>query len=1614
MSARTAESAFDAITIEGGLLPAEWLAKIASLKAPQQAAADYGVPKGLNLRDELGRYWRIANAHWQDFARARDTAADPRALAVRFTANMLREVFGAADFESADHPAIVVDHSYPVSAFACGGKQPVVVGDPRQSLDQRDRGFGDGGRQRSAFGLLQDYLNAEDAALWGIACNGVTLRVARDNASLTRPAWIEADLERIFVEDRFADFSLLWLIVHASRFGRIGQPPADCPLEAWREASREEGTRARDKLRDGVTQALLDIGQGFLAHPANAALRGKLTSGELTTQAYFRQLLRLAYRLIFLLTIEERGLLHPGDADEPAVKLYAEGYSLKRLVERARRRRAWDRHADLWQGLRPVFAGLATGQPLLALPALGGLFADDQCPDLDAADLPNRALLAALEALCWLRIDGALTRTNWKDMQYEEFGGVYESLLELVPDITEEAHRFAFAGEDQARGNERKTTGSYYTPDALVQQLLDSALEPVIEQRVAGAADPEAALLSISVCDPACGSGHFLLAAAFRLADRLARLRAGGTPGGTEYRHALRDVVNHCLYGVDMNPMALELARTALWLEAMTPDKPLGFLDHHLQCGDALLGVLDLSILDHGIPDDAYKPLTGDEKAVTSERKKQNKAERTSWQHALATDDLFRNERLAASGDALEKLADDDLAGIAAKREAWRRAEDAAHASHLARLADLYVGAFLLPKTAANAGAMPSSRHLWAIANNQAAPGLEDAEMAARKACSDARVFHWWLAFPQVQAVGGFAVMLGNPPWERIKLQEQEFFAAQSAAIANAQNKAERGRRITLLAEGRLAQTLDGESDTGLPSDPAEQALFTSFEQAKRTAEASSAFAHVNDGRYPLTGVGDVNTYALFAETFAQLVNTDGHAGLIVPTGIATDDSTKAYFAAISQSGRLASLLDFENSQGVFPGVHRSYKFCLLTLGRAEAAHFACFATQVSQLADTRRAFTLRPDDFALINPNTRTFPVFRSACDAELTKTIYRRVPVLIRDAELDFDRNVVAQEVNPWGIAFQTMFHMSNDSGLFLGAPGADRLPLYEAKMVHQFDHRWANYVPKVEGGLEIVDCSDAQKANPDFVVAPRYWVERPEVLARIARVPHPVASAWLAWHKASVMQRDRAAIDLDLALAQWTAGALFRREVGDAALVASVAFAQASGCVVQRFAAEYSQFAASLSVRALNPKKQIDLLAKCAALDVATPLSDAELATLRPLAVRTEAQAHAAALVAELDSWMDGRSPRWLLGWRNVCRSTDERTVIASVMSHVGVGHSMPLWYSNQSASRQAALLANFDSLVLDYVARQKVAGINLTYGYLKQFPILPPNRYTADDLDFIVPRVLELTYTAHDLADWARDLGHTGAPFAWDPERRAQLRAELDAYYARLYGLNRDELRYILDPVDVMGEGYPSETFRVLKNNETRAFGEYRTQRLVLEAWDAQEARKVTVPSRVTTQPVVPISPLRRTSPYPGYSPARVPCCEAEDWLAGLVCDVLLQFGPISEATLQFVLTSPLPAASSGASEISVWTASERMSRLPAIIAWLRDLSVAPRSGDLQIVDGADLSAVLGNSRTQASAAALIDAYKAHQAALDEVLSAETPTTAASEPSPLRGAAGGKKE
>lgn len=1495
--------AYRAIRIEGGLIPAEELNRLTLLadpKASEQTEPQYRIAKGLKLRDEIARDFKIALNLWQDFQALRkrqDVQADE--VTVReWLLPLLRDVLHFHD--AARCPAVQhAGHQYAIGHAGSGGRVPLVLAGFDQPLDSAAERFGETNpdtgktRRRSPFMLAQEALNASDASLWAIVSNGLTLRILRDNASLTRPAYIEVDLEALFNEELLADFSAFWLLAHASRFGTADTLPTDCPWERWRAAGQQAGVTVRGKLRYQVAEALRALGTGFLSHPANGALRAALqnTQDGYNRQAFFEELLRLVYRFIFLATVEDRRDRGTGErlvftpyADDEAKARYLAGYSLTWLRERAVRRSQHDRHVDLWQALTITFGALANGQPALGLPALGGLFDTDQCPHLDAAQLDNRHLLAAVFQLGWFRGDGkqgGLSRVNYRDMGPEELGSVYESLLELVPDLqgltSPVTARLAFVGDDETdastKGNTRKLTGSYYTPDSLVQELIKSALEPVITQTVkANPERPVEALLALTVCDPACGSGHFLLSASRRLADEVALHRAaaereGGAPTPSDYRHALRDVVGHCLYGVDKNPMAIQLAKTALWLEAYSPDRPLSFVDHHLRVGDALLGVLDPKVLEDGIPDEAYTALSGDDKAVASTLKKQNKADLKSWRQ-IAGGDLLTQASLAAQAVSVETLDDDTPEHLAAKRQAWATAEDLAQRSTFARLADTYVAAFLAPKLAGTGDTVPLSGYLWGVLSGQAPNGGQGTavEHAAQALCRQHSVFHWWLAFPQVAARGGFSVMLGNPPWERIKLQEEEFFATRSPLVAMARNKAERAQRIEWLREGVLLHRVnpDLECAEGLtPPNRAEMALYASFIAARRGAEATSLFAH-DSRRYPLTGVGDVNTYALFSETFLQATAPNGRAGFIVPTGIATDDSTKAYFEAVSQRRRLIALYSFENEEFVFPSVHHAMKFALLTTaginGVEEPAQLVNFARQVEYLYDQRRRFSLRPDEFALINPNTRTCPVFRSERDAELTKKLYRAAPVLIREAVTDDDGKVVQTEVNPWGIRFQAMLHMSNDSGLFADAPAAagqpPRLPLYEAKMIHQFDHRWATYVDaasseaRATGEVETADVSEAQKANPAFAVRPRYWVDEREVLARIARVPTRVARAWLAMHAAHAGQEatalDTALADLLLALAQWVAGELFHRQAGPAPAGEGWTPTQAQAHIVPSEAQLKTRFPRLNDVlrgEGLTIKKALADFPKWATQNRDARQDDGELAAL---AEALRADALADALRTLLDHWMDRRSPRWLMGWRDITNATNERTVIASVVARVGVGNNMPLmlFRSGAAAGPLAALLGNLCTLNLDFVARHKVGGTHLNYFIYKQLPVLPPDRYTDADLAFIVPRVLELTYTAHDLQAWGQDLtaydprpvAEQGQPFAWNPERRARLRAELDAYYARLYGLTRDELRYILDPKDVMGADYPSETFRVLKDGETRAYGKYRTQRLVLEAWD----------------------------------------------------------------------------------------------------------------------------------------------------------------------------------
>ena len=1377
--------------LEGGLFLPDQLEKAALGKASYQKEADYQIPAGLKLKDEYSRAFQIASAQWKHFApnleRQDVDAAD---ITIKFVYDLLRDAMGYNGLQLINGLSVGERH-YPITALA-GQIIPLVIAPHTLGLDEADSRFavvGSGARKKSPFQLAQEFLNASDQHLWALVSNGKQIRLLRDAATLTRPSFLELDLQDMLCGLRFAEFEMAWRLLHASRAPRLspdGRGAGDdgtCIWENWRSEGQREGTRVRDGLRQGVTDALLTLGTGFIQHPANDNLRRDLHEGHLSKEAYFQQMLRLVYRLIFLFTVEERGILHTDDNDKQTIaarKAYVEGYAMARLRDRCLRRRARDSFDDLWTSLRIVFRGLTNGEPRLALPALGGLFANDQCPALDNATLSNANLLAVIQQMRWSNLSGQLTPVDYHNMGPEELGSVYESLLELVPEIDLPARQFGFVGltsVGSTQGNARKTSGSYYTPDSLVQELIKSALDPVIEDRLANnPANPIDALLSIKVIDPACGSGHFLLAAARRLGERLAALRApDGAVKPQDYRHALREVISKCIFGVDRNPMALELARTALWLEGFEEGVALSFLDHHLQCGDALIGLTDLNQLQHGIPDAAFKPLSGDDKAVCRDIAKTNKEGLKAFsKHKTNTNiDIAQHDAAGlAQLEALEALPDISTADIAIKEAAYRVFLQNAKDNRLGNAANLLVGAFLIPKTDINAQIVtPTSQNLFlelfTEQNTEELTGVYQGQRLemARQACALARVLHWPLAFPQVYAKGGFDCVLGNPPWERIKLQEEEFFATRNRFVAEAKNKAERGQRIDWLAQGLLAHNLYPELEHPLQECEAEQRLYEEFISARRTAEAASIFAHVNGkdgGRYPLTGVGDVNTYALFAETISQITAKTGRAGFIVPTGIATDDSTKAYFSNMAGNCRLVELLAFENEEFIFAAVHHSFRFCLLVIAgqnQVEVADFVFFARQASQIHDERRRFQLSRTDFSRINPNTLTCPVFRSRTDAELTRKIYQYVPVLIREARGN------ELEQNPWGIRFMTMFHMSNDSHLFQDSPAPDRLPLYEAKMIHQFDHRWATYTMDSE-------CRDVtlyERRNTEFAITPRYWVDNAEVENR------------------------------------------------------------------------------------LNDKY-----------------------------------------------W----SKDWLFGWRDITSAHVLRTVIATVLPKAGVGNSMPLILFPEDLDTRfvSALLANLAALTFDFVARHKTGGNHMNYFIFKQLPVLPPDHYSDSDLEFIVQRVLELTYTDKDLKPWAQDLGYDGLPFTFDSDRRAIIRSELDAWYAHAYGLTRSELRYILDPADIMGDDYPSETFRVLKNNELREFGEYRTGRLVLQAFDRMalaDAEKKPFESLL-------VPPPGQKTPI-AYSSLGIIRDEVDARLAGLILSMIKESSSLLRKQLDLALT-----------------------------------------------------------------------------------------------------------
>jgi hypothetical protein len=1340
---------FQTIRSEGGLLPPDLLRRVLDPKEklPGIQPEDYGLPKGEHLNEVITPSWNRLRKHWAEFrdAAANLSQSEPGTGLTndKWSLPLLRELgFGLLPATAGPE---VGGRVYAINRFF--GSVSVHLVGCGLSLDRRAAGVR-GAAAVNPHGLVQEFLNRSSDHGWGIVSNGLRLRILRDNQALSRQSFLEFDLEAMFAGEVYSDFVLLWLMAHATRFApREGDRSDSCWLEQWTKEADERGSRALGDLRVGVERALQILGEGFTSHPRNTALRDSLRKGEVPLADFHGQLLRVVYRLIFLFVAEDRtvdgqSLLHPRDNSEAgklARERYAAHYGTDRLRELAGKIKG-SRHGDLWRQLQLIVGALsadvafAGAREQLALPVLGSfLWNPNSTAALKDAELTNYDLLEALRHLAFIRQGKVLRPADYKNLGAEELGGVYESLLALTPQISADGTRFNFA---EFAGNERKTSGSYYTPDSLVQCLLDSALDPVVDEAIKGKAGAEAekAILALKVCDPAVGSGHFLVGAAHRLARHLARVRALGQgesePSPLLYQHALRDVIGRCLYGVDMNPMAAELCRVSLWLEALEPGKPLSFLDHHIRVGNSLLGTTP-EFIGAGLPDEAFTAIEGDDKKACAVLKKRNKVERAGIGGLFAQQDAELQARLEQAAAALDELPDERPEDIHAKELAFHRHEHTQEYRDKKKLADAWCAAFVIRKHFREPGRESSARGITQNNVNDLAAGHPlpaDLNAETDRLSQEYQFFHWHLAFPEVFANGGFDCVLGNPPWERVKIQEKEWFAERSPEIANASNAAARKRLIGALKSG----------------DPT---LYQLFLEHSRQAEGESQLMR-NSGRYPFCGRGDINLYAIFAEGMRILLNDHGRVGCVLPTGIATDDTTKFFFRDVMESKSLVSLFDFENRRGLFPAVDSRMKFCLFSSGRgvrptAEAAEFVFFAHAIENLREPERRFTLSAEDIALLNPNTRTCPIFRSGRDAELTKAIYRRVPVLCPgEAQRE---NVTAQQ--GWKVNLFTMLHSSAAAHLFIEPHKLEAvamrvsntwitsetifLPLYEGKMFHQFDHRFASVVmtDNLARPAQPVEATATDHQCPTWLPTPRAWVDGHE-------------------------------------------------------------------------------------------------------LDGSCP---------------------------------DGICKTWFLGFKDVASSTNERTLLATVLPRSGIVDSVNLigLSPDLAGIKCTLLLSNLNAFVLDFVARQKVGGLHIKFYLLNQLPILPPNRLSqlcpwSDHevmRDWLLPRVLELTYTSWDLGPFAQDCDRFGPPFHWDEERRFLLRCELDAAFFHLYlpaegnGDWRQAHEETAEDLARLKASFPTprdavayimDTFPIVRRKDEEKYnGDYRTKRVILEIYDAMQ-------------------------------------------------------------------------------------------------------------------------------------------------------------------------------
>jgi hypothetical protein len=1133
-----------------------------SIDMPTSSAIDYAWS---SLRND----WHFYTGH--------STVTD--SYGTKRSRNLIERLFQSLDYQLVRQQSNIEagGNSYEIN-YLCpdlGNLPFIVVGDQvkdergietldRCSLDYRAKGAR---RRKSPHAMMLEYLNATEC-VYGIISNGQIIRLLRNSGQLVKLSYVEFDLRKMVEEDKYTEFCLLYRLLHSSRFHRSDDEP--CIMERWFNMSIESGNRIRNGLSRAVQRTMETIGQAALTGEGegNTALREAITDGQVTAGELNKELIHYIYRLLFLFIIEDRNLVYeiPESTDDPEYEttvrnqeIYRKFYAasrLRRLSELPYLRQ--HRFSDLWEGLMDTFRLFEPegfGAKLGIKPLGGVLFDTETLHWLKRCRIENDDLLKSFDALNkFADENGAWVKINYSSLDVEEFGSVYEGILEMRPFVrpgqTPRDWQFGFVG-----GLDRQSTSSYYTRPDLVQSLIRTTLEPVIKERIAKYSTTEEkvrSLLNMKVCDPASGSGHIVLAMARTIAWYVSTLRTGeDNPASLDYRSALREVISRCVYAVDFNPDAVELCKVVLWIEGYCAGKPLSFLDHHIRCGNSVVGISDLDTLLKGVPKSAFKAENDEVKsrivvlneAAMAEVKAMEATCGEGGSSSLFAQDFnirkIDSEQigLAKQVKEISNLPENTLLEQLDKQNRWEELMETPRVEWLRCACDIYTYSFYknfteddLESQQDDSGnflpfAVPYTRTVYQALQEIRYLDGEERESPERKipdvlceeaerAAIDNRFFHWAVEFPEVFAnEGGFDVMCGNPPWDKIKVEDKKWFESYNRPdIVNAGTAAQRKKAIEQL-------------------EHTAPELYNEYTKALANAESQSRFVRFSH-RFDLTATGDIDLYPMFAEL--SLSFSIEAWGLVLPTGIAVNDSNKAFFSKLIDDNRLISLFDFENREALFD-IHRMFKFCLITAGKPQKAPRTVsggfYLTRLDHLLDPRRIYTMCTDDFARLNPNTKTCPVFRTSRDAALTAKIYRHSTILLNELTGD----------NPWNVKFGSMIHMSNDSHIFrtyaqlteqratlegnrfITADGTAYVPLYEGKMIWHYNHHYGTWPTGGERPNSIDTPSDNELQNPDSQITPWYWVPISAVNERLVKRDKDGNVVWEWKHKWIIGFRD-----------------------------------------------------------------------------------------------------------------------------------------------------------------------------------------------------------------------------------------------------------------------------------------------------------------------------------------------------------------------------------------------------------------------------------------------------------------------------------------------------------